>query len=256
MSGQDTIHVPMPSLPADPARLTALEAASGLDAWATTRQQLVQITDVQIMLHADAIRREYPERAGFDAFCAEHVVALRPDQVWVLAQAGEAAQKNRNFRELARTRPGEAVALVQDLVEAGLEERVVHLDEDDHELAQVLTAPRTKMRKRLRRMLDAERHARAGRNPADVERIQELAEERDAAVAALDEARKVTGLPTAAVNEVIADLQRLESEAAADAERFPSLGATYAQRERALRAVDLIIGHMERISEACMEGRS
>ena len=248
----DVINVPMPRPPADPARMTAIEAARGLDAWATTRQQLVQVTDVQIMLHAAAIRREFPEREDFDAFCREHVLTVRSDQAWLAAQTWEVAQKNRNVRELARSSPSEAVSLVQDFVEAGLEHRVLNLDETDRELVEVLSGPRSKVRKRLRRMLDAENCAADGRSLEDVKRIEALTEERDAARAALADADNVAELPTAAINEVITDLQRLEREAAADAERFAQLGASTAQRERALRTVDLIQGHMERISEACM----
>lgn len=249
----DLMQVPMPAVHADPARMTAVDAARGLDAWAATRQQLVQVTDVQIMLHAAAIRREYCERDAFDAFCREHVAALTPERVWLLAQTWEAAQKNRNMRELARTSPGEAVALVADFAEAGLEERLANLDEDDRELLRALSGPPKQMRQRLRQLVDAERCAAAGRNPADVRRIEALTEERDAAVAALADSEKVRELPTAAINEVIVDLQRLEREFAADLEQFLQLGATTAQRERALRALDLISGHIDRWSAACME---
>ena len=73
-------------------------------------------------------------------------------------------------------------------------------------------------------------------------------------MAALAESDKVRELPST-VDGVIADVQRLEREAADAAKRFElaQQGATTAQRERMLRAVDLHIGHMERISANCME---
>ena len=133
-------------VPVDVSSMSALQGAQGLNNWTLARQHLVRFTDVQMMVHAWVIRREYPEREAFDAFCGEHVFTHTAEKAWLLAQTWEVARRSRDMQQLARVDPDEAVELMQDFVDAGLEQRVTDLDEDDRAIVQVLAAPRRQRR--------------------------------------------------------------------------------------------------------------
>ncbi|MYI76068.1 MAG: hypothetical protein F4057_12470 [Acidobacteria bacterium] len=242
-------------VPVDVSSMTALQGAQGLNNWTLARQHLVRFTDVQMMVHAWVIRREYPEREAFDAFCGEHVFTHTAEKAWLLAQTWEVARRSRDMQQLARVDPDEAVELMQDFVDAGLEQRVTDLDEDDRAIVQVLAAPRRQRRLRLREMCAAERGA--GRLPQDVRLIEELTAERDAARAELAAVDKVRSHPVAALNAASDDLQQREAalaelvEAVAGALRGGGASAQ-ATRERMLRTCDLMFGSLERLSAMCM----
>ena len=244
--GDLTLPRGVPAL-VDPATLTALEAVEHIRRWTQALEKVSTLAEVQRMGAAWAIQREYPEREAFAAFAGPRLAGMyTSEQLWLMAENWGMSRSSPRLRELTRAHPGEALEVTRTLVEAGAQERLARLDQSDRALLEVLDGPPREMSARLRKLLDR-------RHPEDVKRIETLTEERDAARAALADADQVHGLPTATINEVITDLQRLEREAAADAERFEQHDASTAQRERALRAIDLIIGHMERMSVVCME---
>ena len=252
----DATRAPAPGgtdrIGADIESLTALQAAQRVRAWHETLRTLSAIAEAQVMEAMWVIRREYPKRAAFVEFVAARVGIVAPRRAWLMAQTWDAARRNRNMRRLAETQPDEAIEFARGLVEAGQEERLANLDDDDREIAEALTGTPRQRRSRLRKLLDAERAAATGRHPVDVKRIEDLTAERDAALVAAEAGGERTASPAS----LTADLQKVErtvatlAEAAAEALRAGAVGES--ARERLLRTIDLMIGSLDRISAAAM----
>ena len=241
----------------DPAAMTAAEAAQRIRAWHDALRHLSSMAEAQVMAAAWAIQRELPDRPAFDAFVGATLDGvMTPDQAWLSAQTWDAARSNRGIRDLARTHPDRAVEFMRTLVDAGQADRVANLDEDDRAIADLAAAPPREFRSRLRRLYAAERHASAGRNPADVQRIETLTEERDAALAQVADADKVAAHPAAALTAATSEMQEEEKRLAQLAERVDQALAggapSQAARDRLLRTVELAMSSLERIAGAAM----
>lgn len=230
-------------VPDSPAEgLPALQAAQRIRTWREVLHAMSATAEAQVMASCWAIRREHVDREAFDAFVARHLDGvLRGDQAWALADTWDAARRNRGIRDLASTRPDEAVALVTGYAEAVPDGG---FDEDDRELVELLAAPPRKRRTRLRELRAAAMAARENRDPEDVRRIRELEGERDDA---LVQARIAGAGGAIDPMELLAEDERRLS---ARADEFDGLRGRLSDgaRDRLLRLADMAMGSLERIS--------
>ncbi len=217
-----------------------------------------QMLEAQLMESLWKVRREVSERGAFEGLIRSHT-ELEPGRAWLMAETWEVARRNRELRELAADRPREAMALVSQFVEAGVEERLEDLGKEDREVAEVMAKPPRQRNAAIRELIAAGRAVSEGRHPGDRERIAALEAERDEAVAELGAARKVADMgshPRAQLRESVAELRGLESSLAELAERLEGLlpGAGESARRQVLAAADMAVGSLERISGAATDG--
>ena len=228
------------AVPAGPVDgLPAVQAAQCIRAWREVLNAVSAAAEVQVMAACWAIRREHADRESFGAFAARHLDGLlEPDRAWTLAETWDAARRNRGVRDLAASRPDEAVALVSGYAEAVPDGG---FDEDDRELVELLAAPPRKRRARLRELREEARAARESRDPEDVRRIRELEEERDRRAAS---SRPATGDDP---RDLVAEAeQRLTAAAEGLVARRGTLSTD--ARERLFLLADLAMGALERIT--------
>ena len=164
------------------ATLTAVQAVQHIRACVAITRTLVELARAQIAEAAWIVRREHPERVAFERFVTEQGIgdAMSPGQAWREAEAWDVMRRQRPLRELAHNHHDEAVRLALEFVDGGGDTGA--LDEDDRRITEILSQPKRKRTELLREMVRAQRAAPEGRNPADVEQIRTLTEERDAAV--------------------------------------------------------------------------
>ena len=225
----------------------ALEAAHRIRAVHETMVAISRIAEAQVMEAAWTIRREHPDRDAFERFVAERVGVLAPEKAWLMAQTWDAARGSPELRDLARTRPADAMDFVRGYVEAGLQERLGGLDETDRAAVRLASQPR-----RLRaHMRDLVRQHDANRD-----RIEALERERDDAVAELVAERGGASRLDAHPMRAADDLRDAESRLAEIADRLAPVlaAATESVRSRVLATNDLAMGHLERIAAAVYGG--
>ena len=221
---------------------------------------IAEALEARLMESLWKIRKEVPERPAFDRLIREHT-DLQPERAWLMAQTWETARRNRPLRELTLDRPNEALAFVTQFVEAGLDDRLENLSDDDHEVAKLLALPRRKRNQAIRELIAQGKAAQPGRSQADQEHIRGLEAERDGALedrekalAKLDQARRVTPHPGADIQASLEELRRLEEGIAALAEKLtaqlPAAGEL--ARKQIATFTDLAIESLERISGAAL----
>ena len=229
------------AVPAGPVdELSAVQAAQCIRAWREVLNAVSAAAEVQVMAACWAIRREHADRESFGSFAGRHLDGvLGHDRAWTLAETWDAARRNRGVRELAATRPDEAVALVSGYAEAVPDGG---FDEDDRELVELLSAPPRQRRARLRELREDARATRESRDPEDVRRIRELEEERDR-----DARERHAAGAGADPRELVAEAeQRLTAAADVLAARRGTLSSD--ARERLFLLADLAMGALERIT--------
>lgn len=239
-------------LRADVESLSSIEAVQrvkAVDALVTTVHALAE---TQIMAAMWAIRRDHPEREDFLAFAGRHFADMprfSPERCWLLARTWEAARGNADLRRLARERPDQAAALVEGFVDAGCEEGLDDLDESHRAVVREVyaAAPRKRMA-RIAQLLETEKAAADGRNPADVLRIETLEAERDRALEMAGEAGEARPGATAAELQDIE--RRLEPMAAGLVDAFNRGAVSESMRQRVLYAADMIQASLDRIAGA------
>ena len=134
---------------------------------------------------------------GGDVEALAERLPLTADEVRGRAATWAAARRNRDLRGLAMAKPREAMALVSGLSAAGVDAA------DAGDLAELVALPPRRRAARVRELAAAEAAAKAGRNPDDVARIEEL-----------EEAAAAPRLRSAPVSQALARLD--EAEAALD----------------------------------------
>ncbi len=236
--------------------MTALQAMQRIKAWHATIRQLMAVAEAQVMEALWVIRREHPGQARFAEFLASQDSPVAPDKAWLMAQTWDAARRNRGLRELTRAAPDQALELVREFIEAGNAEQLHDLDEDDAQVAALLSAPPRARRTRLRELIKAGQAAREGRNPDDIARIERLEAEREArqAAAGADGVTDLDAHPRTRLRKAIAELREAESRIAHLADDLESLLTTASANARAqvLATTDVAIGALERISGAAL----
>ena len=248
------------------ATLSAIQAAQHIRVVVAFTRTIAEIAEAQIMEAAWIVRRDYPERGGFDRFVAEQGLdeTMSPDRVWRYAETWDAVRASRPLRELAQRRPGEAISLIAEYRDAGGDTEA--LDAADLHVQQALSLPKRKRASLFREMARSHLAASAGRNPADVEQIRTLSEERDAALQELERNRKVVATIDAPAGHVrmlhreLLELLGKMTDCVGSFEAFTEHLSVPGERSRALEsAMNAMLGVGdnlaelgERISEAAM----
>ena len=244
------------------ATLSAIQAAQHIRVVVAFTRTIAEMAEAQIMEAAWIVRRDYPERGGFDRFVAEQLgETMSPDRVWRYAETWDAVRASRPLRELAQRRPGEAVSLIAEYRDAGGDTEA--LDAADRHVQQALSQPKRTRARLFREMARSHLAASAGRNPADVEQIRTLSEERDAALQELERNRKVVATADTPAGHVYAlhrELLELLGKVTDCVGGFEAFTEHMPRRSRALdNAMSAMLGLGdnltelgERISEAAM----
>ena len=231
--------------PAALTDLSALEIVHKMEAIYQQAMQILERSQAAIMECMWEIKARHcnDDDDEFHAFAARHIDIVPPKEAVKLANTWAGARQNRELRELARSKPGQAINLVCQLTDGGALEAL----EDDAEVARLLSMPPRKRAKAIREMIDVKESVEAGHHPADRERIKSLEIERDAAVAALVEQDKVRGLadaPKAQLAKYAEDCDRVLQQArdfvAASDQRL-------AQADYSALEDEALLAHQERI---------
>ena len=186
-----------PALP----NMTALDAARRICVLYETARVLAGTIKAQTMEALWIIRREYPDPDEFADFVRTHT-PIAPAEARLMADAWTAARANRAVRELAHTRPNDALAFIDELVKTGLAEQLEALDDTDLKAMRCLTLPPRKRVAAVKELIEVKDAVEAGHHPADREHIKALEVERDAAVTALQDATRIERLDDAPVRRL------------------------------------------------------
>lgn len=175
-----------------PVPVRALEAAQDIRMIKAMLTNIAQFAEARIMERLWEIHREINDDALFGEFVSIHL-DMKPDQALRYVTTWDGARQNRGLRELAQQSPNEALMLVQQLAESGLED----ISKVDSEVARVLALPTRKRHAALRDLIDNQQAVVKGRNPADVEKIRALEAERDDALATMESYQNVVSMSLA-----------------------------------------------------------
>ena len=217
-----------------------------------TARAVAQVLAAQLMESLWKIRNEVGDRKQFERLIAAHT-DLEPGRSWLMAETWEAGRQNRELRQLASAKPNEALALITQFVEGGLEDRLEGLSDEDQEIAAIIAKAPRKRTAAIRDLIAQSKTAQTGkRNPADAEEIAVLTAERDAAIEQLEAARKVVPHAGEKAREVVDDLRKAEKAIADIAHRITLLPHDSARNVIGAEAVplfDLIIQSAERAGD-------
>ena len=227
-----------------PATPVALNLAQEIRTLRTVTLQIAQTVEAQIMERLWRIRAEFGSEADFGAFTARQL-DIPAEKALAYVTTWEGARKNRNLRELANSKPDQAMALIEGLAN-GLDE----VGEQDTEVARLLGMPAKKQAAALRELLDARDAADSGRNPADVQRIDALETE-----LAESKVTQIGDSPQVQARRLTEYLAEVQSELTRQGDGVLALGrASQSARNQAVRMADQIIGALEHISASALAG--
>lgn len=172
----EAMPVPMSWSPPPEVHAAAARICSLFD----TALAVAASIEAQMMEALHEIRRACPDEETFRAVVAE-MTPLRPAEAVRMVETWDVARRQRDLRELAQSRPREAMSLVRAFTDAGADDaEVVAFTAADAEVAAVLALPPRKRNARIREMVRLAQDAGGGHHPADREAIRTLTEERDA----------------------------------------------------------------------------
>lgn len=139
-----------------PGDLSAIQAVERIRAWHEAMRRLSSVAEAQVMASCWAIRRAMPDRERFQVFVGGHLDGiLEADRAWLMAETWDVARKQRSLHELAVDRPSDAIGFVREFVEAGREEDLRGLDENDRKVAEILASPSRKRTAQIRVLLES-----------------------------------------------------------------------------------------------------
>ena len=184
--------------------LEALELGQQFKATQAMLLHIVQAGEARLLELLWQIRRQFTDERKFFAF-AEGYLDLEPARAKRMVTTWAGARKNRHARELASRDADQAMVFIQQL--NGTDLGVVI--EDDAEVARILSLSPKKQRDVIRDLLETKEAVDAGHHPADREYIKTLSAEKDAALAALDEATKIERLDNAPQRRLAQRRERL-----------------------------------------------
>ena len=219
---------------------TAIQAVWRIRAWHDAMRTLSAIAEAQVMQACWAIRREHSDRPDFDAFCAAQGLGtiMGAPQAWLMAETWDVARRQRPLRELAADRPTDAIEFVKGFVEAGREEDLRELDEDDRRVVEILAAPPRARRSKIRTLLESH---------------QERLDLESPEPPPPPPPPNVSGELEARVGELQAAVRTLDRLAEAIPELLLRDAGNRARRERIPLYTDLGVGSLERIASAAGE---
>lgn len=188
------------------------------------------------------IRRELPEDAEFDAFI-ESQTPLDRRRARLMVETWAVARRRRELRELAQRQPSEALALMRNAIDAGVQ----LADATDRQVTELLSKPPRQRNQAIRELLESHRAKEQTRTLPGQERSEPKA-------GAVDATRGQTGGRLAGLVE---SLQAVESELAdllMTAEMVLGAGRPVpdAARERMLNLATIATEHIERINHLAL----
>ena len=236
------------ALAAAPDPRTPLEAAARIRSWRDILAVVGTMAELQVMAAALTIRRDYPERAAFDAFCRSELDGvLAAEKAWVYAETWEVARRQRALREFAEASPAKAVAFYRDCSATFGQERIAELDEDDRRIVEILAAPPRAQKRRMRELFAVEDAARAAAAAPGELRLVDDSPGRQEPDPETREAPTVGGVRAALErHERGLDALAAAAEALCGADPAPSQTA----RRQLLLVVDRAVAACDRISDA------
>ena len=240
------------------ASLSAVQAVQRIRVCVGVARSIAELMEMQVREAAWVVRREHPERDAFVRFCAEQGLGdtISPGRAWRYAEEWDLIRARRPLRELAQDRPREAISLLAAYSDTRGE---ATMDAVDREIHAALSEPSKRKRLAgLREIGERAMAAREDRNPADVEEIRTLTEERDAAVRELHKARGHAGGGGAEAFVLYGDLIDVQHRLLALAQAVEAWmdagdgdSAVMRRRvEQSLEVADTIVAHGERIQDA------
>ena len=182
------------------ASLTALEAAAELNALHGAMHQLM----ARMMECAWVIRRQLPGDEAFAQFIAARTV-IGPKMAARMVETWEIARQHRGLRELANRDPDEAMSFVAALSDYRRE----GLANADPEVVRLLTMPKSKWLKELKRLKQQDEDIKNGGHPSEL--VKTLTVERDAALDELEAMRKVSDIAETPRGRLVARMKRLDA---------------------------------------------
>ncbi|MXW01593.1 MAG: hypothetical protein F4X59_17530 [Holophagales bacterium] len=183
------------SLLAPPEALAA--AARIRAAWT-----VAQIMQAQVLEGMWEVQKAIPDESQFALF-VERETPFTADQGHRMVKTWEVARSQRELRELAQSKPSEALGLITSAIDEGVD----LADEDDATVAKIMAL---KPRKRHSAIRELVQQSKSGESSATRERIRTLEAERDAAVDKLVSERKVAEHPGSRHQAFLRDLEKME----------------------------------------------
>ncbi len=160
--------------------------------------------EAQLMEAVWQIREVLPEPVEFKEFIKGHT-PMDPKKAILMADTWAVARDNRQVRELALSKPNEALRFVREFVAVGAQDSLDGLNEEDAEVTRLLTLSPRKRLKAIRELITT----KAGHHPADAEQIHSLKQERDAAVAAMEKVQVAEAGPRSFAAELLVMAERI-----------------------------------------------
>ena len=226
-----------------PATPKAHEAASRIRMAYEVGRGVMKMVEATMMEGFWVIRQEVPGE-DFGSFVEQHTPFDR-EQAGRMVETWRVARKRRDLRELAQQRPDEALQLVAASIDAGV--RIE--DASDEQVQHILAKPPRVRHSAIKRLIESADRP----SPGAEARIEAAEAERDAAVEALQEERKLAGhqsARTAAMVEALQARERELAELSMDAQIALDAETPEPVRERVLALTDSAMESIERIAEA------
>ena len=204
---------------------------------------IAEALEAQLMESLWKIRKEVPERPAFERLIREHT-NLKPERAWLMAQTWESARRNRPLRELTLDRPDQALALVSEFVEAGLDDRMENLTDDDREVAAIIAKPPRRRIAAIRELIAQGKAAQQGRSQTDDKYITRLEVQRDDAWAELKKTRQENSGSQSPERQALNTLRDAENRLAQACEDMRPLLQTASKR---------VLDEAQRLGDTAME---
>ena len=219
-----------------PATMAA--AIQRIRTWHELLRNLSDLASAQVMESLHVVRGLAESEARFREIVGTQLAGIvEPDRAVLMARTWEIARERRELREVARSRPSQALEFVDEFVRAG---RIEDLEGDGADDAvRLLTLP-PRQRVKAARTLIAERNERAPDDDADP-----FAETPDSRRERIVQERIDAALQKLGEGEMALDKA---SWLFADAAEGTGVRLPAAVVKRLLALTDLVIGHAERIA--------
>lgn len=221
----------------------AHEAAGRIRALHMTARTFAQLIEAQIMESLWIIRRELPVDAEFYAF-VESQTPIDRRRARLMVDTWSVARRRRELRELAQSRPSEALALMKSAIDAGVQ----LADATDKQVAELLSRPPRQRNRAIRELIESHQAN---------EETSPVSEPERSLVGTVGRNQES---PNRRLSELLEALQKIEGELAdllLTAEMV--LGQTRpipeAGRERLLSLGAIATDHIERINDLALSSR-
>jgi hypothetical protein len=242
MTDSDEALIPHGSTSMTPTP-AAHEAAGRIRALHMTARTFAQLIEAQIMESLWIIRRELPVDAEFYTF-VESQTPIDRRRARLMVDTWSVARRRRELRELAQSRPSEALALMKSAIDAGVQ----LADATDKQVAELLSRPPRQRNRAIRELIESHEAQEEESTVREPERpivgtVGRNEESRSSRLGELLEAlQKIEG--------ELADLLLTAEMVLGETRPIPGAG-----RERLLSLAAIATDHIERINDLALSSR-